>query len=68
MVFGRAPENPSWILSGCRELKSRFVNGKCNSAGLLADLEYRKGADGLYTAVFALIIDSDINFERALSW
>jgi hypothetical protein len=67
IVFGRALENLSWILSGYRELKSRFINGKCNSAGLLVDLEYRKRADGLYIAVFALIINSDINFERALS-
>ena len=38
------------------------------AAGLLADLEHRKRADGPDTAIFVLIIDPDINFERALSW
>jgi hypothetical protein len=57
-----------WLLSGCIVLKSRFVNRKSYSAGFLADLEHRKRADGPDTVIFALIIDPDLNFERALSW
>jgi hypothetical protein len=35
--------------------------------GLLVDLKYYKRADGLDIAIFILIINPDINFERVLS-
>ena len=59
---------PSWPISGCKQLKSRFVNREGCIAGLCADFKHRKRTDAPDTAVLELVVDFDIDLKRVWSW